>query len=402
MGQARTLNNMSNEKFFINGAREIIPAFNDSPYKRIIAIGDVHGKFSKLQSLLDKISVTDKDLIIVLGDFVDRGNEIADVLKWIMEHKDKPNYIFLRGNHEQMMLNAFKVRGREKILWLFSGGNATLFALRKLNSKNIVPFNDLMNYIDNLPLSYSIEVGGRKYFFCHAGVDSTKPLDEQEEKVLLWSREEFFNHYDGEAVITVGHSPIRNYFDYDAINPRPIKLPAKNIVMVDTGACTRGGRLSAVDLLSGQYFESDSDAMGDIIFVCSGNTCRSPMAKYIMRYLLALNGLKEILVDSAGTKVNGGSYMSYGAFNALKLNNIPCKTHISKPFTLREYNNFKYVIAMDKGVLKRVKEISCGDPDNKIHLIEVEDPWGTGDYSKAYSDIFKGCVAFLKELAFQK
>ena len=45
---------MSDEKFFIDGAEKIIPSVNDSPYKRIIAIGDVHGKFSKLESLIKK------------------------------------------------------------------------------------------------------------------------------------------------------------------------------------------------------------------------------------------------------------------------------------------------------------------------------------------------------------
>ena len=257
---------MSDEKFFIDGAEKIIPSVNDSPYKRIIAIGDVHGKFSKLESLIKKISVTDEDLLIFLGDYIDRGNEVAEVLKWIMEHKDKSNYIFLRGNHEQMMLDAFKSSGKSKINWIINGGKATLSALRELNSNKIIPFNDVLNFADKLPLSFSIKVGGRNYFFCHAGIDSNKPLEKQDEYFLLWSREDFFYRYESNDVIVVGHSQIKHYFDYDMNNPRPIKIPGKNIVMLDTSACARGGRLSAVDLLSGQYW-SDSDAAGDIIFV---------------------------------------------------------------------------------------------------------------------------------------
>lgn len=389
---------MSDEKFYLDGKKDIIPPVNDTPYKRVLAIGDVHGKFAKLKSLLKKVSITENDLVIALGDYIDRGDGVADVLKWVNDNKDKSNYIFLRGNHEQMMLNALKTNGADRITWIINGGKATIFALRELNSKKIIPFNDVLNLVENLPHAYSIKIGGRNYFFVHAGIDPAKPLDEQDEAFLLWSRSEFFNQYDGEDVIISGHSPIRHYFDHDANNPRPLKIPGKNIIMVDTGAYTHNGRLSAVDLLSGQYWQSNLDVPGDIIFVCSGNTCRSPMAKYIMRHLLAKAGLKEVSVDSAGCNSDGGSYMSLGSFNELIQNNIPFQTHVSKPFTKREYDNFKRVIALDKNVLARVKEISKGDPDNKVRLLEVEDPWHTGKYPKAYEAIFKGCAALLNEL----
>ena len=66
---------------FINNAEEIIPPVNDTPYKRILAVGDIHGKFNALKSLWKKLHVTDDDLVIFLGDYVDRGEGIANVLK---------------------------------------------------------------------------------------------------------------------------------------------------------------------------------------------------------------------------------------------------------------------------------------------------------------------------------
>ena len=246
---------MSDEKYFINGAKDIIPKVNDTPYKRILAIGDIHGQFSKLQSLLKKVSIAEDDLVIALGDYIDRGDGVADVLKWVMEHKDKSNYIFLRGNHEQMMLDSLKSNGADRITWIINGGKATIFALRELNSKKIIPFNDILNFVENLPQGYSIKVGGRTYFFCHAGVDPAKPLDKQDDYFLLWSRSEFFNQYDGEDVIISGHSPVRYYFDHDANNPRPLKLPGKNIIMVDTGAYTHGGILTCRAILSSSAVE---------------------------------------------------------------------------------------------------------------------------------------------------
>ncbi len=393
-----------NEKFFINDAEEIIPPVNDSKYKRILAIGDVHGKFQALKSLWKKLSVTDQDLIVFVGDYVDRGEGIAEVLTWIIEQSKKSNFKFLRGNHEQMMLNAMRKEhsGDERITWLFNGGKETILALREMKANNASAVDEVLDFADNLPLSYSIKVGRRNYFFCHAGVDPQKSLDKQDEKFLLWSREEFFDHYKGKDVIISGHSPIKLFFDLDSNNPRPIKIPGRNILMVDTGAFITGGRLSAVDILSGQYWQSGEDRQGEIIFVCAGNTCRSPMAKYIMRHLTG----NKILVESAGCDAGGG-YMTYEASEVLKRNGIEFSFHVSKPFTAREYQNYKKVIALDKEILAQAKKFSGSDPDNKIRLfkgdngneIVVDDPYITGDYDKAYAEIYRGCQTLLKELA---
>ena len=95
-------------------------------------------------------------------------------------------------------------------------------------------------------------------FFCHGGVDSRKPLEEQSENFLLWAREEFFDTYDGDAVIISGHSPVQAFEKFGvADNPRPVKLPDKNIVLVDTGSFVRSGKISAVDILTGEYWQSD-------------------------------------------------------------------------------------------------------------------------------------------------
>ena len=397
---------------FINNAKEIIPSVNDTPYKRILAVGDIHGKFNALKSLWKKLHVTDDDLVIFLGDYVDRGEGIANVLKWVINQSSaRKNFIFLRGNHEQMMLNALTRTDGNRAVWLINGGQNTVFALRNLINNKIFTLNDIVNFAENLPLSYSITIGGRRYFFCHAGVNPKVSLDEQTETYLLWSREEFFVYYEDEPVIITGHSPIKFFFDFDANNPRPIKIPYKNIIMTDTGAFTRGGRLSAVDILSGQYWQSGEDVPNDILFVCSANCCRSPMAKYIMRHLLRFKRLdKKFSIESAGARTEGGSYMSEPAEDVLKANNVNYNLHISKQFTKHEYQNSKMIIALDSGILAKAKEISGGDPDNKIRLFkdlngkefDVADPWHGDDIEEAYKDAYKeiylGCSALLKEI----
>ena len=416
------------KKFFINNAEDIIPPVNDSPYRRILAVGDVHGKFNKLMSLWKKLSVTDDDLIIFLGDYIDRGEGVAEVLEWVIKQSEKKNFIFLRGNHEQMMLNAFKsdfeflekIRNGEKkiltnrdaveheaaILWVINGGEYTLAGINAFCEKNNRNLEDVLNFAENLPLSYPLEIGGRKYFFCHAGVNAEIPLDEQDEEFLLWSRDNFFKNYNGDAVIISGHSPVQAYFDFSKTQLRPIKFPSKNIVMTDTGSFLPDGKISCVDILNGQFWQSDN-ATGGIIFVCSGNTCRSPMAKYIMKHLLEEIDLSHLIsVDSAGCDTEGGESLSPEARKELIKNHIPFDKHVSKKFTKELYEKFKVIVALDDEIFNHAAEISGGDLDKKIirlkgpdgNKINVDDPWHTGDYSKAYSEIYSGCFILLKKL----
>lgn len=244
------------QKTFVSGMEDLIPVVNDSSYGRVIAIGDIHGKFSKLQSLLKKIAVSDEDLIIMLGDYVDRGDSVAEVLEWIMDHKDKDNYIFLRGNHEQMMLDTFYGR-MNKLTWFFNGGRTTISGLSKLKSKDDTFIERMLEFVESLPLYYSMTIGNRNYVFVHAGIDSQIPLEEQDEDFLLWVRERFFDNYNGDDVVISGHSPVQAFPKFGvADNPRPIKLPDKNIVLVDTGSFMWNGKISAVDILSGRYWQS--------------------------------------------------------------------------------------------------------------------------------------------------
>lgn len=250
---------ISTQKNFISGIENILPTKNDTPYKRIVAIGDIHGKFTKLMSLWEKINVTDDDKIIFLGDYIDRGTEVAETLKWIMEQRTNKNFIFLRGNHEQMMLDIFNKR-TNKIMWLFNGGNATIYGFGKLKAEDGTFVDRFLDFAKKLPLYHAMTIGGRDFVFVHAGINSHVSLDKQSEEFLLWSRENFFDAYEGDAVIISGHSPVQAFEKFGVSdNPRPIKLPGKNVILTDTGSFIRSGKISAVDVLTGEYWQSDAE-----------------------------------------------------------------------------------------------------------------------------------------------
>ena len=92
---------------------------------RHLAIGDIHGCITALQTLVDFVEPRPSDTIITLGDYIDRGPDSRAVLDFIINLDEMHQLIPLRGNHEIMMLDA-----REKKSWLASwlsyGGEATL------------------------------------------------------------------------------------------------------------------------------------------------------------------------------------------------------------------------------------------------------------------------------------
>ena len=407
---------MSEKKFFINDAEKIIPAVNDSPYKRILAIGDVHAAFDKLLSLWEKISVTEDDRVIFLGDYLyGLGDKNVETLHWLIEHRKQKNIIFLRGNVDETYLHhLFDDDG--KIHQRLNSGVARAIKIAAIKEPYLP--REVYGFLKDLPLYHCETVGGRKYFFCHAGIKVDAPLDRQPKTYLPEHPHlpEFYRDYSGDAVIVVGHKSPKKI---SAKLPRlfanaaekldlskPIKVPQRNIVMLDTHA-KEGGRLSCVDILSGEMWQSDNAAVDSILFVCAGNTCRSPMAKYIMRHLLAQKDLSgNVLVDSAGCGTGGGSRMSGKAQKILDEERIPRDAHVSKAFTLEDYDKFKCIIALDEYVLIQAKQIANGDPEKKIRLFAdadgyrfiVEDPWGTGNYRKAYKEIRIGCSSLMDEL----
>lgn len=293
-------------KNFLSGMENIIPQKNDSPYQRILAIGDIHLCFYKFMSLWKKLNVTDNDLCIFLGDYIDRNIEGDKMLAWIFEHSNKENFVFLAGNHELMFVDAYRqdrellnkiFRGEKTQLtsqdvkeheaaafWILNGGDKTINALLRLKQKNEFIVDEFLTFVKNLDFSYTIEICGRTYFFCHAGIRPKVPLEEQTVEDLLWIRKEFFHNsrgYNGKDVIIVGHTPtqrlswsdkdravlmttIEDKFLVDHVNPKkffdnnkPFAMLNRNILMVDTGSWRSS--ISAVDVISGQYWQSDEN-----------------------------------------------------------------------------------------------------------------------------------------------
>lgn len=224
-------------------------------YKRVLAFGDIHGHFSKFMTLYEKVGVTDEDFAIFLGDYVDRGPENVKALRWIIDQSKKPNVVALRGNHEQMMLDGIM---HNDINWFFNGGLKTLGELRVEARSNPNFISEAIDFIRKRPLYHRMTVDRREYIFVHAGVDASEdhdpPIEKQGEMQLLWTRQEFYEHYEGEATYVVGHTPVQ-YLNVKP--PYPLKVKGRNIWMIDTGSYFADGKISCLDVKSDRIWQSD-------------------------------------------------------------------------------------------------------------------------------------------------
>ena len=230
-------------------------------YKRILALGDIHGKFTKLSSVFNKINFNpDQDFLILLGDYIDRGEENLHCLQWAMKISELPNVVALRGNHEQMMLDSFPNGKFTPTFWLPNGGNKTYKELEDWSKHDPEFLNKALQFIKARPLYYRMFIGKQEYIFCHAGLKPGVPVEYQNEDSLLWIRDEFYYYYDGTAEVVVGHTPTpylgRIPGSTNQDNYLPVRM-ANKITMLDTGSFLPKGRITCMDILTRNFWQSD-------------------------------------------------------------------------------------------------------------------------------------------------
>ena len=214
--------------------------------QRLYAIGDIHGRFDLLARLLALI-VTDAasypetpKQLIFLGDYIDRGSDSRSVMRCLIEDLPKDfTPFFLRGNHEQVLLDF--LAGDDAILesWLYFGGTATLasyglnlYGQRTLSSASVreqakekIPASHL-DFLKQTLMNYAVG----SYYFVHAGIRPGVPLAQQSDQDKLWIRQEFLSSKaDHGKMIIHGHTISSHGPD---IHP--------NRIGIDTGAYATG------------------------------------------------------------------------------------------------------------------------------------------------------------------
>ncbi len=192
-------------------------------------IGDVHGCFDELMALLSKIDAADEDAtIIFVGDFIDRGPKVMEVLAWAMEHiRPLGKYQAVRGNHEQLVIEWF---GQFMIWWEERTAGGCHLPMPKTHydfwqqmayTKQLSPgkLTPYIQFFEGLPFSRQLTVQsayGRTmtYRIVHAWYDVQEPQDSEKQHFCnIWERNYYGKAHTDEVFIH-GHTPtiVREYY----------------------------------------------------------------------------------------------------------------------------------------------------------------------------------------------
>lgn len=203
-----------------------------SKQTRLVAIGDIHGEYKKLTELFQRLGEV-VDLasvkVVFLGDYVDGGPDTSLVIDALMQFGVLfPKWVFLRGNHEQMLLDAMSDPDQFDT-WFLQGGaetfrsyldTSTLGGLDRAlaGPKHVIPQTHL-NWMDSLPYYHETE----SFYFVHAGFVPNIPVEQSPLSALLWIRDDYIKStYNWGKIVVSGHTP--------QLNPRVMS----NKILIDT------------------------------------------------------------------------------------------------------------------------------------------------------------------------
>lgn len=225
----------------------------------IVAIGDVHADYNKMidvmRQLEEKIDFNETP-VVFLGDIIDgalEAKQVIEQLRWYQ--KEYPNWAFLKGNHEDMMVCAAKTRSIPQYrnvdrLWWTQGGYETFLSfapktkytpwdIPKAEVIEKVIGTDVINWLDSLAAMHE----SNKFLFVHAGFKPHRQPRQGYDFDQMWIRNEFIDSdYDWGKRVVAGHT----------FHPAPVVM--KNKLLIDTMHHGHG-RLTAVIL---------NDATGEI------------------------------------------------------------------------------------------------------------------------------------------
>lgn len=216
---------------------------------RTFAISDIHGCLGHFKALVRKIDLQPEDTLVLMGDYIDRGEDSAGVLDYIVELKNTYNVVTLLGNHDAMLRDTlYSTNESERLkwgsIWMNNGGLKTLESygcgFEVIDFPEYIPrrLQEHWWMIREMPLYYITDT----HIFVHSTPRSDLDIEEHSEEELIWRRPSiedrngFYKHVSGKVVVS-GHT---------AQNGRPLILSDHNI-LIDTG-CFFSGVLTAIEI----------------------------------------------------------------------------------------------------------------------------------------------------------
>ncbi|MBX6312249.1 MAG: serine/threonine protein phosphatase [Isosphaeraceae bacterium] len=210
--------------------------------ERLIAIGDIHGCSLALDALIEAIRPSASDVIVTLGDYIDRGPDSRGVLDRLLALERRCCLIPLLGNHDEALLETLADRSRRA--WYSMGALATLMSYGLGLDPSLIP-PDHIAFLRRCLDYYETD----SHLFVHASYAPNLPMAEQPGLYLRWAslRDEVPGpHYSGKTVVS-GHTSQKSGEILDL----------GYLKCIDT-CCYGGGWLTALEVGSGRVWQADA------------------------------------------------------------------------------------------------------------------------------------------------
>lgn len=233
---------------------------NTSIQMRTLVIGDIHGGLHALHQLFERAAITTKDRLIFLGDYVDGWSQSPEVLTFLIGLKDTYSCVFIRGNHDELLLEWLH-GSKDNRTWYHHGGEATVNAYAAVSSatkqKHIAFLQSLQDYY----------LDAQNRLFIHAGFTNLNGvLFEHFPRLFYWERTlwEMALALDKNMTTDHVHYPRRlKLYKEIYIGHTPVTQIGKttptvmaNIWNLDTGAAFTGP-LTALDIDTKEFWQSE-------------------------------------------------------------------------------------------------------------------------------------------------
>ncbi|MFC0323734.1 low molecular weight protein-tyrosine-phosphatase [Gallibacterium melopsittaci] len=146
-----------------------------------------------------------------------------------------------------------------------------------------------------------------------------------------------------------------------------------------------------------------------VLFICLGNICRSPMAEFIFKHKVKKANLADrIFVDSAGTAGwHSGEGMHCGTADMLDLHKIESNNFRSRQVKKQDFQQFDYLIGMDNSNISDLEDLFGIHPEKIFKITDlcpqlpkdhIPDPWYTGNFAETYELLDSCCEALLEKI----
>lgn len=224
-------------------------------------IGDIHGGLKALQQVLQRANVSVNDKLIFLGDYTDGWSDTANLIDFLIDLKSKQDCVFMKGNHEEMVLKWLQ-GNEDNEIWRMHGGQSTVEVYQNISE------NKKQKHIQFLSELNEYYLDDNNRLFIHAGFTNLKGVEfEYFRGMFWWDRTlwetamaldfsidendvrypERFKIYNE---IFIGHTPVTRFNE-----TKPMHFA--NVWNVDTGAAFKG-KLTIMNVESKAFWQSDS------------------------------------------------------------------------------------------------------------------------------------------------